>query len=817
MAKKKTVAEAAVEDWQPALFRGKSFALVGKFSSWQQDRLGECVAALQGRLVTATASDIDILVVSPTPSGSVPPAAKKLIATLQQAGKEPQVLTIADLGKQILPTREQAIALLKRGDPKAIELWNLIRPRSAYGWIGRIDLANADLRGAQAAGALFANVAILDGADFRDADLSGAHFYGVTGVRFDGANLSKTQLGHFSQCSFRDVDLSSTTHFWGWDWVGSNFEGAKLRAHARSGINAAGVCFRRADIEGVNVSGSQFPGADFSRANLAGANLNGCNLTGAKPAHARLRGTDLSGAILVSADLTGADLREANLVGADLTGAQVAGARFDQANLTGANLSNLDAAKAKGLDLSKAVVGPNALVLEQAAQTARRFTTSAVLDLSGSYVEVKIERTGTGPLKIVSNHYVGGEHRYAHHKPLALGLAFAVLGHNWRGSSLRLDSVKVRGDGLSLGGKALQQAALAAWSEAVGAEVASSGSLKEQRQSQRADQQRLREQLLTQLRGANGVVAWNARTVAERAQANPFAGADLAGLDLTGVNFQSCDFRKANFARTNLTELVGKSVNLTQANLAGAQLRKADLTGAKLNRADLQGADLCEAELSFAKFGGANVCGADLSSAHVRYSTDFNKVTYDAKTRWPAGFRPPHTAVLEGAKPAAPVVVVKPVVGLEFPTFMDRLRQTVDGSRLTNALQMLKSERFHLFAEVKPEVLVGIVRSQSSASRLYSCRLAADGAFSCGTQNLRVCGGLYGSICKHLLVLIVGLAKAGTIDLGNLDAWCRASRQHRPTFDKDVMSETFLRYKGAEAGEVDWRPTETLPEDYYAL
>ena len=31
------------------------------------------------------------------------------------------------------------------------------------------------------------------------------------------------------------------------------------------------------------------------------------------------------------------------------------------------------------------------------------------------------------------------------------------------------------------------------------------------------------------------------------------------------------------------------------------------------------------------------------------------------------------------------------------------------------------------------------------------------------------------------------------------------------------MSAIFLRYKGAEAGEIDWRPTETIPEDYYSL
>jgi hypothetical protein len=39
----------------------------------------------------------------------------------------------------------------------------------------------------------------------------------------------------------------------------------------------------------------------------------------------------------------------------------------------------------------------------------------------------------------------------------------------------------------------------------------------------------------------------------------------------------------------------------------------------------------------------------------------------------------------------------------------------------------------------------------------------------------------------------------------------------RPAIDEEIMSATFLRYKGAEAGEVDWRPTETIPEDFYAM
>jgi hypothetical protein len=35
--------------------------------------------------------------------------------------------------------------------------------------------------------------------------------------------------------------------------------------------------------------------------------------------------------------------------------------------------------------------------------------------------------------------------------------------------------------------------------------------------------------------------------------------------------------------------------------------------------------------------------------------------------------------------------------------------------------------------------------------------------------------------------------------------------------DEEVMSEPLLRYKSAVAGEIDWRPTETIPEDYYSL
>jgi hypothetical protein len=154
--------------------------------------------------------------------------------------------------------------------------------------------------------------------------------------------------------------------------------------------------------------------------------------------------------------------------------------------------------------------------------------------------------------------------------------------------------------------------------------------------------------------------------------------------------------------------------------------------------------------------------------------------------------------------------------------FFDRLRATVDPSKLERALTMLRAERFQLFAEVHPDHVLGVVRSQSTAKRVYSCRLDEHGNYACCTQNLITCVVSRGSPCKHLLVLVLGLVNAGQLDpetaLGWLDAACR--RVVEPganTPNKDLMAATFLRYKGVQTGEVDWRPTVTIPEDFYAV
>jgi hypothetical protein len=153
----------------------------------------------------------------------------------------------------------------------------------------------------------------------------------------------------------------------------------------------------------------------------------------------------------------------------------------------------------------------------------------------------------------------------------------------------------------------------------------------------------------------------------------------------------------------------------------------------------------------------------------------------------------------------------------DIATFLKALELRVEKPKIDKATKMLKAERFKLFNDISDTHLSGVVKSQTDADLVYACRIESGGGYACCTQNLNICGGLRGSICKHLLVLIIGLVKAGELDPATIDGWVAKTHGAKSELNKEAMGEIFLRYKGAEAGEVDWRPTETVPEDYYAL
>ena len=154
---------------------------------------------------------------------------------------------------------------------------------------------------------------------------------------------------------------------------------------------------------------------------------------------------------------------------------------------------------------------------------------------------------------------------------------------------------------------------------------------------------------------------------------------------------------------------------------------------------------------------------------------------------------------------------------LDFGTLVSNLVGIVDEGKLKRALKMLQGERFRLYAKLDDEALFGVVRSQTGVGTVYAPWLRADGRYGCSTPELADCPGLQGSPCKHLWVLVLGLARAAELEPARANEWVAKTARKRPATDHELGANAFLQYKGAEAGEIDWRPTETMPEDFYAF
>lgn len=154
---------------------------------------------------------------------------------------------------------------------------------------------------------------------------------------------------------------------------------------------------------------------------------------------------------------------------------------------------------------------------------------------------------------------------------------------------------------------------------------------------------------------------------------------------------------------------------------------------------------------------------------------------------------------------------------LDFATFLNHLYSCVDEAKLGRAMKMLRTDRHQLFANHDEAHLVGVVKSQTGSDSVYASHVRASGEYGCAQSDLADCMGLQGAPCKHLLVLVVGLVRTGELSAEQALAWMRKARGKRPKADHELSAQTFINYKGAQAGEIDWRPTETIPEDFYAV
>ncbi len=154
---------------------------------------------------------------------------------------------------------------------------------------------------------------------------------------------------------------------------------------------------------------------------------------------------------------------------------------------------------------------------------------------------------------------------------------------------------------------------------------------------------------------------------------------------------------------------------------------------------------------------------------------------------------------------------------LDFAGFIGQLYGHVEEKKLGRALVMLRKDRFQLYAKLDDDRLVGVVSSQTGSGSVYASWLTSEGLYGCSQSTLEDCMGLQGAPCKHLMVLVVGLARTNQLPMPRALDWMRNVRGRGPRTDNALGAETFIQYKGATAGEIDWRPTETIPEDFYAV
>jgi uncharacterized protein YjbI with pentapeptide repeats len=658
----------------------------------------------------------------------------------------------------------------------------------------------------------------LDGADLRGAQLKSCEGLVLSSVNLEDANLNFVYIDAATDCSFRNAKIShcqsdNNSHFDRSDFTGATISESTFFY----GSSGSDVVFKKLRTKGVEFRRCKFPGADFSSADLAGAEMDSSDFSGAKFQSAILSGALLHNAKLNNADLRKADLRKANLAGADLTGANIDGADFTGANVAGINLVGVDTSRAKGLKSptlpAGSQPGPSVRQLAIIGQQSNWLQTSFKMERKNEQT-VTMELTTWDNGKTCKGHSIEGE-KYLGRRHECVGTTlsdlFAELAGQWGDGELLIDSFSADIKKGPVRKNALQPVALAAWYDAFGRTPPTEVDVQ-------ATREQAREEFIALLKkGKKGVGDWNA-DINRLEKAGSFQGVDLSGLDLTGIHFHTLDFSGARFdksvlkkARTGYGGITFQQANFRDADLSEASLTDADCTGADFSGAILSGSYLrgnfTGAVFKNTEFSAASVWGdfrgADLSRARLAGATWYT-AKFDDHTQWPKGFKIPKELKWVGTGPdprlAEVLTATKRARPIDFAAFFDRLQQVMDADRLKKALSMLKAQRFKLYAQVTDDCLVGVVKSQTDPDLVYSCKLAADGSYACCTQNLRPCGGLHGSLCKHLLVLIVGLAKAGQLDPTLADRWALASRQEKPALDKDVMSETLIRYKGAEAG-----------------
>jgi hypothetical protein len=152
--------------------------------------------------------------------------------------------------------------------------------------------------------------------------------------------------------------------------------------------------------------------------------------------------------------------------------------------------------------------------------------------------------------------------------------------------------------------------------------------------------------------------------------------------------------------------------------------------------------------------------------------------------------------------------------GLE--QFANALKSVAAYGKLQRALQMFQKSKNILFIRPDADGIVGIIKSQTKEDLDYSISINSKTYF-CGTQNIHICGGLRGQICKHILLALIASVKSGVMDQKKALDLIKTVSGMPPLYDKSKARQIFQEYELSKNGELDWRPIEIFPEDLLAF
>jgi len=808
-------------------FVGQIVAVAGQLQHWYGKGLQCFLKAFGGRLSTDINERLTCLVIGHVKGKGISPEEKKANELNEKKVASILILPEARFNQLARLTLDEFVSLARSGEKgvailKSLhECSHMVFPAS----LERADLHSLNLDGLRFPGTL-------TGVDLRGSSLRGRHLgASFDRCRMEGADIRELYCHGLTQCRAAKLNarkVRRVEHIDGTDITDANFEHADLNFFGGTGVTAKRSNWTAARVPFAELKDSDFTQAlmatsdwqqskftdtNFAKANWRKAKLWSCEFQACDFSGADLSGCNLEQATFTHCNLSRATLRGANLFDATFKDCILSKTDFTGARVFGVTINNDQVAKLIGFDVAATKVGrtlgPSLKMFDSLASKYKSCQTSAVVE----------DQTGAHAVSAASGQWT------------ALGgvsgqmLRFARL---HPGGTIQPNSIRFAFSGLKIPRKEAEPIVFNAWYEAFNCATPAAC---EDNSGKKAESQAL---WVRTLRTTAGVQKWNKAKDQIRVLGIHLKKADLSGCELQQIHLGQIDCTESNLTNANLNKANAYRCKLSRSNLSGAKCAEANFNHATLSETDLtdaylggswfrgcnmKGAICRRADFAGARLGGADLRGADLTDAKLD-EADIEYAKYDENTKLPAGFIPPTKMrwLGKGQSPAFKVLVPsKPAGPMDLGIFVKRLEESTDTGKLAKALAMLKTDSFRLYSEVNADHLAGVVKSQSDPDLVYSCKLEKDGTYACCTQNLNMCGGLRGSLCKHVLVLVVGPAKAREIDPNTIDTWVFASKGQKPLLDKDAMSETFLRYKGAEAGEVDWRPTETIPEDYYAM